>query len=254
MSNILAVLNQKGGVGKTTTAINLASYLAKDGRSVLVVDIDPQGNTTSGLGVDKQGLSVTLYDVLFSRAEVSKALKKIGKDKLFLLPSNAQLAGSEIELVELPGREYYLKHVLEGLSYDFIIIDCPPSLGLLTVNALSAATDVLIPVQAEYYALEGLSQLLSVIQQVQGGLNPNLNLLGLVLTLYDPRNSLSDQVKDELSKHFGDKLFETIIPRNVRLAEAPSFGKPIMEYDKWSKGARAYKALTKELEGKIYGK
>ena len=250
MANIIAVLNQKGGVGKTTTAINVADYLARDRHSVLVVDADPQGNTTSGLGLDKQSQKSTLYDVLFSRAELNQTIKKIGNNNLFLLPSNAQLAASEIELVELPGREFYLKHIIEGLKYDYIIIDCPPSLGLLTVNALCAATDVLIPVQAEYYALEGLSQLLSVIQQVQAALNPNLNLLGVVLTLYDPRNSLSEQVKKELEKHFGAKLFKTIIPRNVRLAEAPSFGKPIMDYDKWSKGARAYKALAKELESR----
>lgn len=253
MANIIAVLNQKGGVGKTTTAINVAAYLAKSGRSVLVVDSDPQGNTTSGLGIDKQTVKPTLYDVLFSKTEVQGAIKKADRSNLFLLASNAQLAGAEIELVQLPGREYYLKHLLEGLEYDYIIIDCPPSLGLITVNALSAANFVLIPVQAEYYALEGLSQLLSVIQHVQQGLNPNLNILGILLTLYDPRNGLSGQVKAEIEKHFGSKLFETVIPRNVRLAEAPSFGKTIVEYDKWSKGARAYKALTKELEKRVYG-
>lgn len=252
MSNIIAILNQKGGVGKTTTSINLAAYLAKSGRRVLLVDADPQGNTTSGLGVDKQQLSNTLYDVLFSRAEVDSVIQKVGRDNLFLLPSNAQLAASEVELVQLPGREFYLKHILESLQYDFIIIDCPPSLGLITVNALCAASEVLIPVQAEYYAMEGLSQLLSVIQQVQAALNTNLNLIGVVLTLFDPRNSLSSQVHNELKKHFGNKLFETVIPRNVRLAEAPSFGKAIVEYDKWSKGARAYKALAKELEKRIY--
>ncbi len=251
MAKIIAVLNQKGGVGKTTTALNVAAYLAKSGYNVLVVDADPQGNTTSGLGVDKQTVSPTLYDVLFSKAGVDKAIKKIGKHRLSLLPSNAQLAGAEIELVELPGREFFLRHILDNLSYDYIFIDCPPSLGLMTVNALCAATDALVPVQAEYYALEGLSQLLSVIQQVQVALNPNLNLLGVVLTLYDPRNSLSAQVMAELKKHFGAKLFDTIIPRNVRLAEAPSFGKTIIEYDKWSKGARAYKALSKELERKL---
>lgn len=252
MANIIAVLNQKGGVGKTTTALNTAAYLARSSRSVLLVDADPQGNSTSGLGLDKQAIKPTLYDVLFSNAEVAKAIKKVDREKISLLPSNAQLAASEIELVELPGREFYLRHVLEGLKYDYIIIDCPPSLGLLTINALSAASDVLIPVQAEYYALEGLSQLLSVIQQVQASLNPNLNLLGVVLTLYDPRNSLSSQVKAELAQHFGGKLFDTVIPRNVRLAEAPSFGKTIIEYDKWSKGARAYKALAKELDKRVF--
>jgi len=240
-------------VGKTTTSINVAAYLAKEGRSVLLVDSDPQGNSSSGLGLDKRDLKNTLYDLLFSRVEAKETVRKLPKSKLSLIASNAELAGAEIELVDLPGREFYLKHALEGLSYDYIIIDCPPSLGLLTVNALCAATDVLIPVQAEYYALEGLSQLLNVIQQIQQALNPQLNLLGVVMTLYDPRNSLSGQVKAELEKHLGSKLFETIIPRNVRLAEAPSFGKSIMEYDKWSKGARAYKALSKELERRAYG-
>ena len=250
MAKIIAVLNQKGGVGKTTTAINVAAYLARDGHSVLVCDADPQGNSTSGLGIDKQNLTATLYDVLFSRAQATQAIQKTATKNLFVLPSNAQLAASEVELVELPGREFYLRNILKELAYDYIFIDCPPSLGLLTVNVLTAASDVLIPVQAEYYALEGLSQLLAVIQQVQGGLNPDLNLLGVVLTLYDSRNALSGQVRSELAKHFGDKLFSTVIPRNVRLAEAPSFGKTIADHDKWSKGARAYKALAKELEGR----
>ncbi len=248
----IAVINQKGGVGKTTTVINLAAYLAKSGRKVLVCDIDPQGNTTSGLGLDKQGLSLTLYDVLFSRAEAAKVTQKVTKFAISLLPANAELAGAEVELVNLAGRELMLKKVLDGLnSYDYVLIDCPPSLGLLSVNALAAADEVLIPVQAEYYALEGLSQLLAVIQQVKQALNPNLNLLGVILTMYDKRNSLSEQVKDELMRHFPDKLFEVVIPRNVRLAEAPSFGKTILEHDRWSKGARAYKALAKELEEKI---
>lgn len=247
--NIIAVLNQKGGVGKTTSTINLAAYLAKS-HSVLVVDLDPQGNSTSGLGIDKQSLKATLYDVLFSRAEVSKATVRVGKNNLFLLPSNAQLANAEVELVGVANREHQLKRVLANLSYDYILIDCPPALGLLTVNALTAATDVLIPVQAEYYALEGLGQLLEVIQQVHVALNTNLNLLGVVVTLYDSRTGLSAQVKAELEKHFGEKVFKTVIPRNVRLAEAPSYGKTIMEHDKWSKGARAYKALAKEVEAR----
>jgi chromosome partitioning protein len=250
--NIIAVLNQKGGVGKTTTSINLAAYLAKAGHSVLLCDLDPQGNSTSGLGLDKQELNATLYDVLFSRSEAHQTILKINRDNLFLLPSNPQLANAEVELVNIPQREHQLQRVLAKLDYDYILIDCPPSLGLLTINALTAANEVLIPVQAEYYALEGLSQLLSVIQQVQHSLNPNLNILGVIITLYDNRNSLSSQVKAELEKHFGPKLFETIIPRNVRLAEAPSFGKTIIEHDKWSKGARAYKALAKELEKKLY--
>jgi chromosome partitioning protein len=247
MANIIAILNQKGGVGKTTTTINLAAYLAKAGHSVLIADLDPQGNSTSGLGLDKQALTSTLYDVLFSRAEVSAVTKKIN-DKLFILPSNANLAGAEVELVGLDGRELQLRRALAGLSYDYILIDCPPSLGLLTINALSAAGSVLIPVQAEYYALEGLSQLLNVIQQVRAALNPNLDILGVLITLYDSRNSLSEQVKKELDSYFGAKLFTTIVPRNVRLAEAPSFGRTIIEHDKWSKGARAYKALAREVE------
>ncbi|HVS78818.1 MAG TPA: AAA family ATPase [Candidatus Saccharimonadales bacterium] len=250
MPNIVAVLNQKGGVGKTTTTINLAAYLAKDGRSVLVVDADPQGNSTSGLGLDKQNLSATLYDVLFGRAQPAEAIHKV-KANLFVLPSNANLAGAEVELVNVAGREAQLRGVLAGLDYDYILIDCPPSLGLITVNALTAAGQVLIPVQAEYYALEGLSQLLSVIQQVRTALNPNLDILGVLITLYDSRNSLSEQVKRELSSYFGAKLFKTVVPRNVRLAEAPSFGRTIIEHDKWSKGARAYKALAKEVEKRV---
>jgi chromosome partitioning protein len=250
---IIAVLNQKGGVGKTTTTINLAAYLAKSGRSVLICDMDPQGNTTSGLGVDKHKLEATLYDVLFSRADAAKSIIEINGQGIFLLPSNADLAGAEVELVSAEHREHKLRYVLEKLEYDYVLIDCPPSLGLLTVNALTAAQDVLIPVQAEYYALEGLSQLLSVITQVRHALNPNLNIMGVVVTMYDKRTSLSDQVKNELEKHFGSKMFATVIPRNVRLAEAPSFGKSIADHDKWSKGARAYKALAKELEKRVNG-
>lgn len=247
MPNIIAVLNQKGGVGKTTTAINLAAYLAKDGFSVLLADLDPQGNSTSGLGLDKQNLNATLYDVLFSRAKAHATIQKISH-KLSVLPSNADLAGAEVEMVNLAGREILLRNLLNGLDFDYILIDCPPSLGLLTINALAAAGSVLIPVQAEYYALEGLSQLLNVIQQVRQALNPNLDILGVLITLYDSRNSLSEQVKKELESYFKDKLFKTLVPRNVRLAEAPSFGRTIAEHDKWSKGARAYKALAKEVE------
>lgn len=247
MANIIAVLNQKGGVGKTTTAINLGAYLAKSGHSVLLADLDPQGNTTSGLGLDKQNLGTTLYDVLFSRADANQTIHKLSA-KLSVLPANANLAGAEVEMVSLPGRELLLRNTLAGLNYDYILVDCPPSLGLLTINALSAANSVLVPVQAEYYALEGLSQLLNVIQQVRQAINPGLDILGVLITLYDSRNSLSAQVKKELENYFGAKLFTTVVPRNVRLAEAPSFGKTIAEHDKWSKGARAYKALAKEVE------
>lgn len=252
MANIIAVLNQKGGVGKTTTTINLAAYLAKAGHNVLIADLDPQGNSTSGLGLNKQALDATLYDVLFSQADVSQTTKKIN-DKLFILPANANLAGAEVELVNLDSREFQLKNVLSELNYDYILIDCPPSLGLLTINALSSANSVLIPVQAEYYALEGLSQLLNVVQQVRVSLNSGLDILGVLITLYDSRNSLSEQVKKELENYFGAKLFSTIVPRNVRLAEAPSFGRTIIEHDKWSKGARAYKSLAKEVEKRTLG-
>jgi chromosome partitioning protein len=251
--HVIAVLNQKGGVGKTTTTINLAAYLSRAGRSVLVCDIDPQANTTSGLGVDKHSLEATLYDVLFSRAEANQTIKQVSSHGIFLLPANPNLAGAEVELVPLSGRELRLKTVVDNLDYDYVLIDCPPALGLLTVNALTAASHVLIPVQAEYYALEGLSQLLSVIQQVKLALNPNLDILGLVVTQYDSRTSLSEQVKKELEKHFEDKVFKTVIPRNVRLAEAPSFGKTIIEHDRWSKGARAYKTLARELEKRLHG-
>lgn len=250
-NKIIAVLNQKGGVGKTTTTINLAAYIAKANKTVLICDMDPQGNSTSGLGVDKNNISSTLYDVLFSRIDVSKGIIKLNKEGLYLLPSNAQLAGAEVELVSVENREFRLKESLKNADFNYTFIDCPPSLGLLTVNALAAADYVLIPVQAEYYALEGLSQLLSVIQQIRKSVNPSLNILGVVITLYDSRNSLSEQVKNELDKYFEDKVFKTIVPRNVKLAEAPSFGRTIIEHDKWSKGARAYKALAKEVEKRI---
>jgi chromosome partitioning protein len=251
MAHIIAVLNQKGGVGKTTTAINTSAYLVKSGKTVLLVDFDPQGNATSGLGLDKQSGEATSLEVLFGKAGLDKAVRETNMPGLYVLPSNAALATAEVELVNKQQRELQLKKALTNLDYDFVLVDCPPSLGLLTVNALSAADYLLIPVQAEYYALEGLSQLLSVMQQVRAGLNTNLELLGVVATMFDSRTSLSDQVYNELKKYFGDKLFSTIIPRNVRLAEAPSHGKAIVEHDKWSKGARAYKQFTKELLNRL---
>lgn len=251
MSKTVAILNQKGGVGKTTTAVNLGAYLAKAGRSVLLVDLDPQGNATSGLGIDKQSLNETLYDALFNHAIAPNILIDTSIPGLQVLPSNANLAGAEVQLVSSLQRELQLRTMLAQFSHDIILVDCPPSLGLLTINALSAADFVLIPVQTEYYALEGLGQLLSVVQRVKEAINPNLEILGVLLTMFDSRTSLSDQVMAEVKKHFAEKVFDTVIPRNVRLAEAPSFGEPISEHDKWSKGARAYKQLSKEFMQRI---
>lgn len=248
---IIAVINQKGGVGKTTTAVNVAAQLASAKATVLLVDLDPQGNATSGLGLPKEANHASCYEVLLGSAALDEAVQPSGRDGLFILPANAHLAASEIELVARPNREFALQQALKVGTYDYIIIDCPPALGLLTVNALTAAHSVLIPVQAEYYALEGLGQLLATIQRVREGLNTSLDLLGVVLTMFDKRTSLSEQVKSELLRHFDGKLLKTIIPRNVRVAEAPSFGKTIFEHDHWSKGARAYKQLTKEIQSRV---
>lgn len=247
MAQVIAILNQKGGVGKTTTAINLGAYLAKAGKTVLIIDFDPQGNATSGLGIDKQSAPVTSYDILSDAALVAKAIHETATENLYILPTNASLANAEVELVGKDRREHRLKEAIAPLTFDIILIDCPPALGLLTVNALAAADLLLIPVQAEYYALEGLSQLLSVMQRVKQSLNTKLELLGVVVTMFDSRTSLSEQVHDELKKHFTTKLFKTVIPRNIKLAEAPSHGKAVAEHDKWSKGARAYKQLAKEV-------
>ena len=246
MTHIIAVLNQKGGVGKTTTSINVAAYLAKQGSSVLLVDLDPQANSTSGLGLQKADNEPGTYEVLLGKNSIGDSLKEPATN-LYVLPTSAQLAALEIELVGQEAREYALKRALADVAHDYVIIDCPPALSLLTVNALTAADSILIPVQAEYYALEGLSQLLQVVQMVRTGLNPNLELLGVVMTMYDPRTTLSNQVRQEVQRHFENKVFDTVIPRNVRLAEAPSHGKPIHIYDKWSKGAKAYKKLAKEV-------
>lgn len=244
---IIAVVNQKGGVGKTTTAINVAAQLAGEKQTVLLVDLDPQGNATSGLGIPKDNAPITTYEMLLAGAPFASAVQETHVAQLFMVAANANLAGAEVELVAQPQREFVLQKALQPAVYDYVIIDCPPSLGLLTINALTVAQQVLIPVQAEYFALEGLSQLLNTIQAVRGSTNPSLELLGIVLTMFDKRNSLSEQVQAEVQNYFGEKLFKTIIPRNVRLAEAPSYGRTIYEHDRWSKGARAYKALAREV-------
>jgi chromosome partitioning protein len=252
MARIIAVLNQKGGVGKTTTAINVAAYLARHGESVLIVDLDPQGNATSGLGIEFGPEEHGTYQSMLGERKTMDVVKS-ASDTLHVLPTDGRLAALEVELVDMEHRETALKRALEGLDYDYIFIDCPPALSLLTINALTAADSLLIPVQAEYYALEGLSQLLGVVQMVRGGLNPDLELLGVVMTMHDSRTSLSDQVKAEVERHFGDKVFDIVVPRNVRLAEAPSHGKHIFEHDKWSKGAKAYKSLAKEVHKRAKG-
>ena len=248
MGKVLAITNQKGGVGKTTTSINLAASLAKTRRRVMLIDIDPQGNATMGSGVDKSGVVATTYDVLLGEASLSQAVVTVegGYD---LVPANGDLSGAEIELINLPRREHRLREALAAVraQYDFILIDCPPSLNLLTVNALVGADAVIIPMQCEYYALEGLSALVNTIKKIREALNPNLQIEGLLRTMYDPRNTLANEVSAQLTQHFGDKLYRTVIPRNVRLAEAPSYGKPVISYDMQSKGAQAYLALAGEM-------
>ena len=249
MPRVLAVVNQKGGVGKTTTTVNLAAALAQAGKRVLLVDLDPQGNATMGSGVDKRTVARTVYHALLGLGELAGIRTRAERGGYDLVPANRDLAGAEVELVELPARETRLKSALEPIAadYDYILIDCPPSLSLLTVNALAAAQRVLIPMQCEYYALEGLSDLVGTVKRVRANLNPGLEIAGLLRTMYDPRNTLSQQVSRELEAHFGDKVFRTLVPRNVRLAEAPSYGVPAVVWDASSKGAQAYLALAAEV-------
>lgn len=249
MARIIAISNQKGGVGKTTTTINLGAYLARSGKKVLVVDMDPQANTSSGLGLDKRAVESTIYEVLVGSASLESVLFSARIKGLYLAPALPRLAAAEVELVGAPEREYRLRRALAPVRgyYDYILLDCPPSLGLLTVNALTAATDVLVPVQAEYYALEGLGQLTSSIERVRRSLNPELNLLGILVTMNDSRTVLAREIGEELHRHFPGKVFSSVIPRNVKLAEAPSFGKTILEYDNFSKGARSYRSLAQEV-------
>ncbi|MFQ9933386.1 MAG: ParA family protein [Lachnospiraceae bacterium] len=249
MGRIIAVTNQKGGVGKTTTSINLSSCLAETGKNVLLVDIDPQGNSTSGVGVNKNNLDNTVYDLIIGQCQVEDCLIQTEIEKLSLLPSNVNLSGAEIDLIGIDNREYILKNNIDKVkdNYDFIIIDCPPSLNMLTVNALTAADTVLVPIQCEYYALEGLSQLIHTINLVKKRLNPGLEIEGVVFTMYDARTNLSLEVVENVKDNLKQNIYKTIIPRNVRLAEAPSHGLPINIYDSKSAGAESYRLLAEEV-------
>lgn len=249
MGKIISIANQKGGVGKTTTSINLSTLLAKKGKKVLMIDADPQGNASSGVGVDRDDIELSVYDILINDVEIKEVVKKTNIKNLDLCPSNINLAGAEVELVSVMSREHRLKEKLDSMKeeYDFIIIDCPPSLGLITLNAFTASDSVLIPVQCEYYALEGLGQLLNTISLVKKHLNKEIEVEGALLTMYDARTNLSNQVVKEVKKYFNDKVYKNVIPRNVKLSEAPSYGMPISLYDPRSKGAKSYDKFVKEF-------
>lgn len=249
MPKIISICNQKGGVGKTSTAVSVSSCLALEGRKTLLVDLDPQGNATSGVGIDKHGVSKSIYHALLESTPVQELIQETVIPNLYMIAANGNLSGAEVELVSEMGREGRLKKVLAQLdpSFEFVFIDCPPSFGLLTINALTAAQSVMIPIQCEYYALEGVSQLVKTINLIKDNLNGSLEIEGIVMTMADMRTKLTQEVINEVKKHFGDKVYSTIIPRNIRLSEAPGFGKPIFLYDKDSEGAKKYKELTKEF-------
>ncbi len=251
MGKIIAIANQKGGVGKTTTSINLSACIAARGKKVLVIDIDPQGNTTSGYGIEKNEIDNTIYELILGDCSIEDCILKEVIPNVSILPSNVNLAAAEIELIGIEKKEYILKNEVDWVKdkYDFIIIDCPPSLSLLTVNAMTAADSVLVPIQCEYYALEGLSQLIHTVNLIKERLNPELDMEGVVFTMYDSRTNLSAQVVDNVKEHLSQKIYKTIIPRNIRLAEAPSYGKPINLYDPKSAGAESYMALADEVIG-----
>jgi chromosome partitioning protein len=255
MGKTIAVANQKGGVGKTTTAINIAACMAASQKNILLIDTDPQGNSTSGLGIERSNIHESLYNIYNQTKKIEELIQQTAIDSLKIIPSNIDLIGAELELISREGREKILKQAIENIKYqyDFIFIDCPPSLSLLTLNALVAADTMLVPMQCEYYALEGISSLMKTLELVRDAYNPSLEIEGILLTMFDGRNILANQVSAELKRHFGDKVFRTLIPRNITLAEAPSHGKPIILYDIRSKGAQCYQALAEEVLGNENG-